>query len=133
MRRTRRPCPVGVGADAPSPGQLLHQPQPPPTLSLTVEDPQRAVTARRHEVETLERSVAHHEQAAELQDRHGRPERAAEARARAAHDRELLAQARAELAEDEAAAQEASSWPRPPPGDAAGWTARESLGSRLSP
>jgi hypothetical protein len=36
-----------------------------------------------------------------LQERHGRPDRAAEARGRADHDRELLEQVRAELAQDE--------------------------------
>ena len=78
------------------------------TDQATPSDPQRAVTARRHEIETLEHSIAHHEQAAELQERHGQPERAAEARARAGHDRDLLAQARAELAKDEAIAQDAA-------------------------
>ena len=63
---------------------------------------ERAVKARRHEVETLEQAIAFHEQAADLQERHGRTDRAAEARARADHDRGLLEQATAELAKDEA-------------------------------
>ncbi|HJU00667.1 MAG TPA: hypothetical protein VJ966_05600 [Actinomycetes bacterium] len=67
-------------------------------------DPQRLVAARRHEVEALERSIGTHEQAAAFQQRQGRPDRAAEARARADHDRELLTEARAALAEAEAAA-----------------------------
>ena len=66
-------------------------------------DPQRVVAARRHEVEALERAIGTHEQAAAFQQRQGRPDRAAEARARAGHERELLAQARAQLAAAEAA------------------------------
>jgi hypothetical protein len=42
------------------------------------------------------------DQVVELQERHGRTDRAAEARARADHDRGLLERARAELAKDEA-------------------------------
>jgi hypothetical protein len=70
---------------------------------------ERAVQARRHEVETLEQAIAYHEQAAELQERHGRTDRAAEARARGDHDRGLLEQARAELTKDEANSEQESS------------------------
>jgi len=42
------------------------------------------------------------DQVVELQEHHGAPDRAAEARAWADHDRGLLEQARAELAKDEA-------------------------------
>jgi hypothetical protein len=69
-------------------------------------DPRRAVQARQQEVETLEQAIATHEQAAELQQRHGRQDRAAEARERADHDRDLLAQARAELAGDQVEAEQ---------------------------
>ena len=56
----------------------------------------------------MEHTIAHHVQAAELQARHARPERAAEAQARADHDRDLLAQASTELAKDEADIQDAA-------------------------
>jgi hypothetical protein len=85
--------------------EQLANPRNPSGLS----DLQRVVAARRHEVEALERAIGTHEQAAELQQRLGRPDRAADAQARAAHERELLAQARAELAKHEAdAAQDTS-------------------------
>jgi hypothetical protein len=51
----------------------------------------------------LERAISTHEQAARFSQRQGRPDRAGEGRARADHDRDLLARARAELANDEAA------------------------------
>ena len=49
----------------------------------------------------MEQAIATHEQAAELQQRHGRQNRAAEALERAGNNRDLLAEIRAELAEDE--------------------------------
>jgi hypothetical protein len=48
-----------------------------------------------------ERVISTHDHVAEFQQHRGRPDHAAQARARADRDRDLLEQARAELAKDE--------------------------------
>jgi hypothetical protein len=62
---------------------------------------ERAAVAKRRELAAHQRAIELHEQAAELQERLGHPDRAANARQHAAHARELLAQGRAEQAEQE--------------------------------
>ena len=77
----------------------------------TPPNPRQAVEARRHEIDNLVQDIARHQEAAELQRRQGREDLAAEEHERAAHGRELLRAARAELARDLAAADDSTGDP----------------------
>jgi hypothetical protein len=62
---------------------------------------ERAKQAKRRELAAHARAIKRHEEAADLQERFGHPDRAARARAHAQHARELLKQAEREQQESE--------------------------------